>query len=241
MTRCTREPVRFSIVGRKKVEADFAGGRLTSDAGVLLLREVDRRLGLIDALNTCIPDPRNKDSIIHSQRDLLAQRIFAIALGYEDLNDHNTLRNDPALQLAANRKPDDSEPLASAPTLCRMENRMDRKTLVKLSSVFVEQLISSHREPPQEIVLDFDATDDPVHGNQESRFFHGYYDSYCFLPLYVFCGDQLLVAYLRPSNIDASRHTQAILMLLVRRLRQVWPQVRIIVRGDSLNISPMAI
>jgi len=225
--------MQFSSVGRQKVEADFAGGRLTSDAGVLLLREMDRGLGLIDAFDACIPDPRDQDLITHPQRDLLAQRIFAIAQGYEDLNDHDTLREDPALQLATNRKPDNSQPLGSSPTLCRLENRVGRATLVKLSEVLVEQFIASHDEPPQELVLDFDATDDPVHGTQQGRFFHGYYDHYCFLPLYVFCSDQLLVAYLRPSNIDASRHAQAILGLLVKRLRQVWPGVKITLRADS--------
>ena len=167
MTDCTTQPLLFSSLGSKKIQADFNGGSLTSDAGALLLREVDKRLGLIDALDRCIPDPRNEFYLVHLQKTLLAQRIFGMALGYEDLNDHQTLR------------------------------------------------------------------EDPVHGNQEKRFFHGYYDRYCFLPLYVFCGSQLLVAYLRPSNIDAAHHSRAILKLLVQRFRQVWPGVRIIFRGDS--------
>jgi len=149
MTQCKRDPMWFPSLGRKKIEADFAGGCLTSGAGALLLREVDRRLSVIDALNTCIPDPRDKDSTIHCQRDLLAQRIFAIAVGYEGLIDHEILRNDPALQLAANRKPDNSASLDSVPMLCRFENHIDRNTLVKLSSVFVEQVIASHSELPR--------------------------------------------------------------------------------------------
>ena len=190
-------------------------------------------MGLIEAINDCIPDPRNQDLIIHEQRTLLAQRIFGIALGYEDLNDHQSLREDPVFQTVTERGIDDEVPLASPPTLCRWENRVNRQSLVQMAGVFVEQFIASHSNPPEEIVLDFDATDDLIHGNQEGRFFHGYYDHYCFLPLYVFCGEQLLVSYLRPSKIDAAKHSRAILKLLVRRFRQVWPEVRIIFRGDS--------
>jgi hypothetical protein len=166
---------------------------------------------------------------------MLAQRIFAIALGYEDLNDHATLRHDPALQVATERirKPDPDLGLSSPSTLCRLENRVDRESLVRMSKVFVDLFIASHPTPPEELILDFDATDDPLHGQQEGRFFHGYYDCYCFLPLYVFCGDQLLAAYLRESGIDVAKHTRAILKLLVDRFREVWPEVRIILRGDS--------
>jgi len=233
MTDCTTQPLLFSRLGSKKIQADFNGGKLTSDAGALLLREADKRLGLIDALNRCLPDPRNPFYIAHEQKTMLAQRIFGIAMGYEDLNDHQTLREDPLFQIVSERGVKDDLPLASPPTLCRLENRVDRKSLAALAGVFVEQFIASHSTPPEEIVLDFDPTDDPVHGNQEKRFFHGYYDQYCFLPLYVFCGSQLLAAYLRPSNIDASLHSRAILKLLVKRFRQAWPDVRIIFRGDS--------
>jgi hypothetical protein len=215
------------------VTADFGGGAITSDAGALLLREVDRKLGLIDALCDVIPDPRNPALIIHRQRTLLAQRILAIALGDEDLNDHQRLRDDPLMQVITERGIDPRQPLASPPTLCRLENRIGRATLVKMSAVLVETFIGSFEKPPAELVLDFDATDDPIHGNQVGRFFHGYYDGYCFLPLYVFAGDRLLAAYLRPSNIDPSKHTRALLKLLVTRLRQAWPDVKLIVRGDS--------
>jgi len=233
MTDCITQPLLFSSLGRKKVQADFNGGHLTSDAGMLLLREVDRRIGLIDALTGCIADPREASKITHDLRTLLAQRILAIAAGYEDGNDHHELRHDPLLQLVTDRGVDETEPLACPATLCRLENRVDRKTLGRLAEVFVEQFIASHDQPPDEIVLDFDATDDPVHGEQEGRFFHGFYDHYCFLPLYVFCGERLLVAYLRPAKIDAAKHSRAILKLLVKRFRQVWPNVRIIVRADS--------
>jgi hypothetical protein len=164
---------------------------------------------------------------------MIAQRIVAIALGYEDLNDHQTLRGDPALQLAAGRVPDEELTLASPPTLCRLENRVERKTLIQIAQVLVDRFIASHPQLPEHLILDFDATDDPVHGHQEGRFFHGYYDNYCYLPLYVFCGDELLAAYLRPSKIDASKHSRALLKLLVRRLRQAWPEAKITIRADS--------
>jgi len=233
MTECNRQPLLFSSLKSQKIVADFNGGRLTSDGGGLLLREADRQLDLIRRLTECIPDPRDPLLTIHDQQTMLAQRIFGIALGYEDLNDHDTLREDPLFSVLAEKEPDPDEPLASPPTLCRFENRVGRRSLVGMAEVLVESFITSHAKPPKEIILDFDATDDRVHGMQERRFFHGYYDAYCFLPLYVFCGDQLLTAYLRPSNIDPSMHTRAILKLLVQRLRQVWPEVRIIVRADS--------
>ena len=234
MTDYNTHPLLFSSLGSKKICADFNGGSLTSDAGALLLREMDKRLGLIDAINRCVPDPRNQFFIAHQQRTMLAQRILGIALGYEDLNDHQSLRDDPLLQIVTERGvTKDGLPLASPPTLCRLENRIDRKSLADIAEVFVETFIASFTEQPKELLLDFDATDDPVHGNQEKRFFHGYYDNYCFLPLYVFCNSSLLVAYLRPSDIDASMHSRAILKLLVKRFRQQWPNVRIIIRCDS--------
>jgi hypothetical protein len=233
MTDCNPGALTFSSSGTKQVVADFRGGRLTTDAGVLLLREVERPLGLFDALDAAIPDPRQPELVVHDQRTILAQRITAIALGYEDLNDHQHLRNDPALQLAAGVDPDPQKPLASPPTLCRLENRVDRPTLVRIATVLVDQFVAAYPQPPEALILDLDATDSPVHGHQEGRFFHGYYDHYCYLPLYVTCGDELLVAYLRPSNIDASRHARAILKLLVRRLRAAWPEVKITIRADS--------
>ena len=234
MTDCNDKPIVFSSLGRKQVVADFEGGNITSDGGALLLREVDRHLGLIDRLNAALPDPRDPSKIIHEQRHMLAQRVFAIALGHEDLNDHHGLRNDPLMQAVTGRGVDDGQPLASPTTLCRLENRVtDRKALFGVAAALVDVFVASHAEPPAELVLDFDATDDEVHGNQVGRFFHGYYDSYCFLPIYVFCGDHLLAAYLRPSNIDAAKHSRAILKLLVERLRQAWPAVKITIRADS--------
>jgi hypothetical protein len=233
MTDCNRQPLTFSSLGSQSVIADFLGGRLTSDAGALLLREVGRKTGLFESIAAAIPDPRNPVFVIHDQQSMIAQRIVAIALGYEDLNDHQTLRADPVLQLAAGRVPDPDLPLASPPTLCRLENRIGRQALIRISEALLDQFIAAHPRPPEHLILDFDATDDPVHGRQEGRFFHGYYDQYCFLPLYVFCGDELLAAYLRPSKIDASKHSRALLKLLVQRLRQAWPEVRITIRADS--------
>ena len=233
MTDCNKQTLQFSSLKNKKISADFNGGSLTSDAGALLLRQVDKHLGLIDAINKCIPDPRNEFFIVHQQRTMLAQRIFGIALGYEDLNDHQSLREDPLFQILSERGIKDDLPLASPPTLCRLENRLDRKALADIAEAFVERFIASYNQAPDVLVLDFDATDDPVHGNQEKRFFHGYYDNYCFLPLYVFCGSQLLIAYLRPADIDPALHSRAILKLLVERIRKQWPDVRIIFRGDS--------
>lgn len=233
MTHCNRQTLDFSSLGSQAVVADFQGGRLTSDAGVLLLREVGHRLGLFDALDRAIPDPRWSPTVIHDQKSMLAQRIIAIAAGYEDLNDHQTLRADPALQLAVGQAPDEDRRLASPPTLCRLENRIDRPSLRRIADVLVDQFLASHRDAPEYLILDFDATDDRIHGHQEGRFFHGYYDNYCFMPLYVFCGDELLAAYLRPSKIDACKHTRAVLKLLVQRLRAAWPKVKITIRGDS--------
>ena len=233
MTDCTTEPLLFSSLGAQKIQADFAGGTLTTDAGLLALREVNRRTGLIEAIDAAIADPRDPERIQHEQRTLLAQRIYGLAAGYEDLNDQQTLRQDPVFALLAEQTPDPDAPLASPPTLCRLENRLSRQDLWRIARIFVERFIQSHQTPPTELILDFDATDARLHGHQEAAFFHGYYGDYCYLPLYVFCGSQLLAAYLRPAKIDAARHAWALLRLLVERLRQTWPTVRIIFRGDS--------
>ena len=155
--------------------------------------------------------------------------MFALVVGNEDFNGHHELRNDPLIQTVVGR----DRPFATPCTLCRFENGMERQACIELSRLFIEFFIESFLAPPRELILDFDATDDLTCGMQETRFFHGYYDHYCFLPLYVFCRDQLLTAYLRPSKIDGAKHSRAILSLLVKRFRQEWPEVRIIFRGDS--------
>jgi hypothetical protein len=237
MTNCKRksspiksaETVRFTGRGTRQIRGTFDGGEMTSDAGLLLIREVDRKIGLTQALARAVEDPRQIGKTRHRALSLIRQRVYAICAGYEDLNDHDTLRHDRVLQLGAGR----DGILASPATLCRAENRSDRAAIWAAHGVLVDQFIASHAKPPVEIVLDFDATDDPTHGKQEGYFFNAYYDHYCFLPLYVFCGEQLLVAHLRRSNIDGARHSAAILKLLVTRIRQDWPETRIIVRGDS--------
>jgi Transposase DDE domain group 1 len=233
VTECSTEAITFSRLPRRQVVADFNGGRLTSDAGLLLLREVDRQIGLTKAISDCLHDPRDPRYVVHEQQAMLAQRIFAVAAGYEDLNDHQTLRDDPALQTAAGKVPEPEEPLASPSTLCRLEQRVTRRALADMSKLFVELFLKSFEQPPEEIILDVDATDDPIHGQQEGRFYHGYYRHYCFLPLYVFCGGHLLCALLRPANIDPAKHSGAIVKLLVDRIRAEWPEVKIVVRGDS--------
>jgi Transposase DDE domain group 1 len=229
MTNYTKEKLVLPPCKGRMVEAEFIEKEVTSDGGVLLLREIDRKINLTGELEKIIPDFREPTKIKHSLISMLKQRIYGIALGYEDLNDHTTLRNDPALQTSVDRE----GVLASSPTLCRMENKANRKMIFDSNKLMVEKFIESFIEPPPEIILDFDATEDEVHGHQENRHFHGYYSCYCFLPLHVFCGNQLLISYLRPSNIDGAKHAWGILSLLVKRIRKSWPNVKITFRGDS--------
>lgn len=229
MAKCSSNQLEFASCQNLKIQADFQGGEVSSDGGLLLLREVDRKLNLLKRAAACLPDSRNPELIAHTRHSQLTQRVMALAQGYEDLNDHDALRQDTLLQTTAGQK----KPLSSPSTLCRMEQQANRRCAMALNELLVEVFIESHREPPAEIILDFDATDDPVHGDQQGRFFHGYYGHYCFLPLYVFCGSQPLLAWLRPSNIDGARGSWAILKALVKRLRKSWPEVRIIFRGDS--------
>ncbi len=239
MTQRKRNRATLKRLRRHAVEADFNGGTLTSDGGLILLREVDRRLGLIKRIDSVIPDPRDPVYTTHLQSEMLASRIFAIAAGYEDGNDHQQLRDDPAFQVAAGRtpaeksNPDDQQPLASPSTLSRLENRISKKTCFQLNELLVDLFLDSFESAPEEIVLDFDATDDTVHGNQEQKHFNRYYNAHCFLPLYVFCGDQPLVAYLRSSKTGAAKHAIGVTKLLVRKIRARWPDAKIILRGDS--------
>lgn len=243
MTKCKpkKRPKRprLNRLRKRALEVDFEGGTLTSDGGLVLLREVDKRLNLISRIAQIIPDPRDPRFTVHSQQEILASRIFGIAAGYEDVNDQAQLRHDPAFQVAAEKTPaehnyeDEHTPLASPSTHSRFENRIDSKTNFELHRLLVDVFLNSFDKPPEEIVLDYDATDDPIHGNQEGRYFNGFYDGYCFLPLYVFCGDQLLVCKLSESRFGAAHHSRAITKLLVKEIRARWPEVRIIIRGDS--------
>ena len=253
-TECTPVQIGFQGLGRRKVLAAFDGGHISSDGGALLLREADARLGMTESLASCFTDYRAPDLIEHSVVELVRQRVFGIALGYEDLNDHDDLMRDPLLALALGkgdpegerrrRDRDRGKALASSSTLNRLEltppdaTRGHRyKKIVyhpeRIQDALVDIFLDSFKRAPEEIVLDFDATDDPIHGTQEGRFFHGYYRCYCYLPLYVTCGDHLLVANLRSANRDASAGSTEVLGYLADRIRQRWPKVRIVLRGDS--------
>ncbi len=229
MPKCTADQIEFGRLGRRVIEANFQGGTISSDGGVMLLRQMDRRIGLSVSAAAVLHDPRAPERIRHELHDLIAQRLYGLCCGYEDLNDHDRLRHDPLMQTAIGK---DAE-LASSPTLSRLETRATRRDAIALNQVLVEQFIASHRTVPAELVLDVDASDIPLHGDQELTQFHGYYDHYCYLPLYVFCGQAMLSCLLRPSRIDGAKHSSAVIKLLVSRLRQAWPSVRIIVRGDS--------
>jgi hypothetical protein len=226
------------------VEAGFDGGTITSDAGGLLLGATDRAVGLVGRFSACFADARRPDLIEHEVATLVGQRVFGIALGYEDLNDHDTLRHDPAMavlagKLAARRS--DCGPVAGKSTLNRLELSRPAPTRYHkiahdggaIERLFVDLFLEAHKSPPKQIVLDVDATDDPIHGHQEGRFFHGYYDGYCYLPLYVFCGRHLLAAKLRRSNIDASAGAVEEVERIVSQIRTRWPKTRILLRADS--------
>lgn len=241
-TECSAKELSFQPLKRRKVIARFDGGELTSDGGLLLLREVAQRTGLLDAFSACFADHRNPLLIQHEVQELIAQRIYALACGYEDLNDHDFLRNDPLLGAVVGK--DDEQPIASKSTLNRLElTEQDathetryKKIVCNTDAVrrfFVQFFLDSQRHVPKQLILDLDATDFPLHGMQEGRFFHGYYGNYCYLPLYILCGDQLLAAELRPSNIDASLGSISQLERIIPMLRARYPHVRIILRGDS--------
>lgn len=229
MPKCTADRLEFGRLGRRLIEADFQGGALSSDGGLMLLRQVDQRIGLSKAVAKVMHDPRDPGRVQHTLRELVSQRLYGLCCGYEDLNDHAALRSDPMMQTAVGT----DELLASSPTLCRMERRATRADVVALHRVLLDQFMASHAVTPDELVLDIDASDIPLHGHQEGTQFHAYYDHYCYLPLYVYCGKALLACVLRNSRIDGAKHAAAVIKLLVTRLRQQWPEVRIIVRGDS--------
>jgi len=243
-TECTPDLFGFAPVEGRRVEASFDGGTMSSDGGALLLGATDRAIGLIERFAACFDDGRRAELIEHEVRTLVGQRVIGIALGYEDLNDHDHLRHDPVMavlagKLAAKRR--DCAPVAGKSTLNRLELSRPAATRyhkISYRSAAVEALlvslfIEAHRRPPSQIVLDLDATDDPLHGQQEGRFFHGYYDCYCYLPLYIFCGRHLLAAKLRRSNIDAAAGALEEVARIVAQVRQRWPEVRILLRGDS--------
>jgi hypothetical protein len=244
-TQCNAEQLEFSSVGRRGVVAAFDGGTVSSDAGALLLGKADAAIGLIDRLAACFADQRDPALIEHSVRTLIGQRVFGLALGYEDLNDHEQLRHDPVMgallgKLTARRK--QCAALAGKSTLNRLElftqQSGDRYHKITpdpeaMDRLWVEVFLEAHRRAPQRIVLDLDATDDPLHGNQEGRFFHGYYNHYCYLPLYIFCGEHLLCARLRRANIDGAAGARQEIQRIVGQIRARWPAVQILLRADS--------
>jgi hypothetical protein len=253
-TECYQESFGFQTLGRREIVGRFDGGAISSDGGGLLLREADRRLRLLERFADCFRDYRNPEAVEFTARELVSQRVMAVALGYEDLNDHDELRFDPLLAVLAGRKDpsgmdrvreqDRGKALAGKSTLNRLElstceraaGERYKRIAVEIDEVdrlLVDVFVESHEQAPEWITIDLDATDDPIHGEQEGRFFHGYYRNYCYLPLYIFCGEQLLGARLRPSNIDASAGTVEELERIVGQIRQRWPQVKIVIRADS--------
>ena len=239
MTECNQESFSFTVHFSRQVQAEFTAGRVSSDGGALLLREADRRVNLLDRLAGCFMDGRAPLLVKHRLPEMLAQRIYGLALGYEDLNDHEQLRSDPLLGLLSGKRELD-EPLAGKSTLNRLEltGRSARYHKISYSAESMDRLLTdlfmeSHSMPPFQIVLDLDATDIPLYGHQPERFFHGYYDSYCYLPLYIFAGDQLLCARLRPANQDAAAGAVAEVSRIVFQLRERWPEMKIVLRADS--------
>jgi hypothetical protein len=244
MTECNQESFEFAAHFSRRVEAEFSSDRLTTDGGSLLLRQVDRKIGLLRRFSECFIDRRDPTRIAHRVAEMVAQRVYGLALGYEDLNDHEQLRNDPLLGVLAGKR-DLDQPLAGKSTLNRLElsngdatDAVSRYRKIGYSSEQIDRLLTdllleSHATPPARIVLDLDSTDIPLHGHQEARFFHGYYDSYCYLPLYIFCGDQLLCARLRPSDQDGAAGAVAEVQRIVEQVRQRWPRTQIVVRADS--------
>src|SRR6266436_1928278 len=243
-TECSADLFGFARVDGRAVVAAFDGGKMSSDAGALLLGAADRAIGLIERFAGCFRDHRLPELIEHTVPTLVGQRVFGVALGYEDLVDHDELRYDPVMAILAGKleaRRSDCAPLAGKSTLNRLElSRVEPSRYHKIGyepeqieGLFVDLFLDGHAAPPPQIILDLDATDDPLHGHQEGRFFHGYYDNYCYLPLYVFCGRHLLVSKLRPADIDASAGSVEEVARVVARIRQRWPAVRILLRADS--------
>ena len=243
-TECSADLFGFAPVEGRKVVAAFDGGTMTSEAGAMLLGATDKQIRLIERFAGCFLDYRAPELIEHTVQGLVSQRVLALALGYEDLIDHDQLRHDPVMAVLGGKlraKRADCAPLAGKSTLNRLELSREEPTryhrisydAAAIEELFVELFLDAHTAPPPQITLDLDATDDPLHGEQEGRFFHGYYDTYCYLPLYVFCGRHLLAAKLRPANIDASAGSVEEMARIIAQIRRRWPKVRILLRADS--------
>lgn len=237
MPNCTNQSLNLGKIGRRVIDARFDGGDIVSDGGVVLLRQLDQRLGLTEAVGRVFEDRRRQASVKHSIRDMLAQRIYGLCCGWEDVCDHNQLRHDLVMQTAVGRV----DKLASAPTLSRLEMSATREHANALHGVLLDQFIASRESTPQELILDIDATHTPLHGDQEKGHFHAHYDNYCYLPLYVFCGQDILACVLRPSDVDPAKILRAVVKLLTQRLRQAWPKVKITIRADAGFCRPQAL
>jgi hypothetical protein len=240
MTECNQSSFGFEACGKREIVARFDGGAISSDGGALLLRQTDKRLNLLPRLAECFLDGRQQKQVQHSALEMLSQRIYGLALGYEDINDHEQLRHDPVFSILAGRA-ELERPLAGKSTLNRLELGTDQADRYKkitfrpeaVDELLVKLFIESNQQAPEHIILDIDTTDLPLHGRQEGRFFHGYYDCYCYLPLYIFCGEQVLCARLREANHDAASGSRQEIERIVVQIRTAWPTVRIILRGDS--------
>jgi len=241
MTECIQSRFQFAKHFRREVVGEFSGGMTSSDGGALLLRETDQKMNLLPRFSRCFLDGRNPDLIEHPVEQMLAQRIYGLALGYEDLNDHEQLRHDPLLGVLAGKAEAGQQALAGKSTLNRMElgdgtpHRYKKITFWRdaVDDLLVDVFLEAHTAAPEQIVLDIDTTDLALHGEQEGRFYHGYYDHYCYLPLYVFAGEHVLCARLRSSNIDPSAGSRKEIERIVQRIRARWPEVTIVLRGDS--------
>jgi len=241
MTECIQDRFEFTTRGSREIVAEFSGGTMTSDAGGVLLQETDTRLNLLTRFSQCFLDKRNPVLIEHTVEQMVRQRVYGLALGYEDLNDHEQLRQDPLLRVLAGKPAPDQEALAGKSTLNRMElgtgeaDRYKKITFWRdgIDELLVDVFVESQAAAPEQIVLDIDTTDMAIHGQQEGRFYHGYYDHYCYLPLYIFAGEHVLCARLRPSNIGPSVGSVKEITRIVERIRACWPEVRIVLRGDS--------
>jgi hypothetical protein len=240
MGKDTKNVLSFASIFGKKVEADFDGGTLTSDGGALFLREVEAQVGVIDRIVAAIRDRRHASYVHHSLRDLLRQRVFQVACGYEDANDCDALRGDPAFKLACERLPESGADLASQPTMTRLENSLSRTALYRIAQALVDTFLASYPTPPKAIILDLDDTDDPTHGAQQLSLFNGYYDEHCYLSLHIYEGQsgKLITTILRPGQRPSGLEIVTILKRVVPYIHQRWPRVRILLRGDSHFSAP---
>lgn len=229
----------FKAISGKRVTADFTGGAVTSDAGVLVMRETANRIGIIEQLASAIHDKRHQGYVKHEINELLMQRIFQIICGYEDANDANDLRIDPGFKASCGKLPSDDD-LASQPTITRFENSVSTKDLYRIAEVFVDQFIASYASPPDALILDIDDTEDETHGAQQLSLFNGYHDEYCYMPLYIFEGQtgKLVTSILRPGKRPSGKETRSLFKRVIKRIRAAWPSVGILIRGDSHFATP---